>query len=516
MAYSYTKYTEVAAETVTFTVTFDALVASHIKAKINGVENTAFTLNLAMDTLTFTTSTDIPALATVRVYRDTPKLTSERIVDFANGSVLGEVALDTSAIQNLHIAQEAYDSAAEAVTANGSAQALIDAGLITPTDGHWDAQSRKLTNVSDAVYPQDAVTKSQMDQIELDGGGVTSTQRSRIDSSAPLGGSLGAEFRCLLSTVDVGEDTTTSGFQAALTANGWAGVTDKCAHFYVAKGALTDGGIVRVVLSGRLDAETVGTGLNIRVSHDGTVLGHDDPSESYGYNIGNSWNSPSRLLRVEPETRFTMDLELLSLGSNANLPNRSGTLGHNMVARGYLTVEDYSWSSGEIALGDIAHVNARGYWRDTAVYALEDEVHLHGEAYICCFAHTATPTDKPGETDGGYQYWRPKALKYRIHHMVDWDHTIENEVTIELGRAFQDDVDGYAAWDGPTDYTRGAGIRTGSEDYVCHTPAPSGTPVPTDTDAFWHKVTLRDSITIDTIQAFFLGAGLPGLRSLSI
>ena len=81
--------------TTSYSITFPFIDSTHVKAFIDGVESTAFTISSS--TLTFTSA---PAnSAVIRIERQTPT-NSSRLVDFTDGSVLTESDLDKSADQN--------------------------------------------------------------------------------------------------------------------------------------------------------------------------------------------------------------------------------------------------------------------------------------------------------------------------------------------------------------------------------------------------------------------------------
>jgi hypothetical protein len=133
--------------TTGYAIPFEYIASSHVKAFIDNVATTAFTI--AGSTLTFTTA---PAnSAVIRIERQTP--TDARLVDFTDGSVLTEADLDQSADQNFFIAQETSDANQSAMT--------ID------TDDKFDAQSKVIKNVANPVNNNDAVNKTYLENTWL-------------------------------------------------------------------------------------------------------------------------------------------------------------------------------------------------------------------------------------------------------------------------------------------------------------------------------------------------------------
>ncbi|MFL1495522.1 phage tail fiber domain-containing protein [Pseudomonas antarctica] len=72
---------------------------------------------------------------------------TERLVDFADGSILRAYDLNTSQVQSLHIAEEARDLTADTIGVNN--------------DGDLDARGRKIVNVADGVLDGDSVNMGQ-------------------------------------------------------------------------------------------------------------------------------------------------------------------------------------------------------------------------------------------------------------------------------------------------------------------------------------------------------------------
>ena len=72
---------------------------------------------------------------------------SDRLVDFADGSILRAYELNIAQIQTMHIAEEARNLVADTIGVNN--------------DGMLDARARRIVNVADAVEPGDTVTLRQ-------------------------------------------------------------------------------------------------------------------------------------------------------------------------------------------------------------------------------------------------------------------------------------------------------------------------------------------------------------------
>lgn len=73
---------------------------------------------------------------------------TERLVDFADGSILRAYDLNISQVQTLHVAEEARDLTADTIGVNN--------------DGNLDARGRRIVNVADGREPGDAITLGQV------------------------------------------------------------------------------------------------------------------------------------------------------------------------------------------------------------------------------------------------------------------------------------------------------------------------------------------------------------------
>lgn len=140
--------------TDTFAITMNYLEEAHVKASIDGIETTAFSI-VGTDAV----FTSPPALnAVVKIFRETPRTLAGRLVDFSSSSVLSENDLDTSAIQLLYIAQEAYERGGESGLVYLTYSNLLAA---------YDADTNKISQVVDPTSAQDAATKNYVDTTAM-------------------------------------------------------------------------------------------------------------------------------------------------------------------------------------------------------------------------------------------------------------------------------------------------------------------------------------------------------------
>lgn len=108
-----------------FTFTSPYIARDHIHVYIDLVETTAFTF--ASD-FVITLDTPLAVASTVRIRRITPS--EEALVDFVNGSVLGETDLDTATLQVLYVMQETADIQALDSIRSVRAPAIEVAGIL--------------------------------------------------------------------------------------------------------------------------------------------------------------------------------------------------------------------------------------------------------------------------------------------------------------------------------------------------------------------------------------------------
>jgi hypothetical protein len=153
MPLSYNAYTATSGQTV-FAFTFPVLSQDHVKVSVNGADLASNQYTVATSPSSQVTLTSgATAGQIVRVYRQTPGRTTGAavpLVDFVNGSVLSEDDLDKNSKQLLYLVQESDD------TGSGALPKTVD-------ELDWDAQSKKIRNLSTPVTGTDAASKSYVD-----------------------------------------------------------------------------------------------------------------------------------------------------------------------------------------------------------------------------------------------------------------------------------------------------------------------------------------------------------------
>lgn len=138
--------------TVDFGITFEYLARKFVSVTLIGKDRKELVLN---QDFRFTTKTQI---TTTRAWSPSDGYTmieirrytsaTDRLVDFADGSILRAYDLNIAQVQTLHVAEEARDLTADTIGVNN--------------DGDLDARGRRIVNVGDAVSPDDAVNLGQL------------------------------------------------------------------------------------------------------------------------------------------------------------------------------------------------------------------------------------------------------------------------------------------------------------------------------------------------------------------
>lgn len=156
---------------VDFTITFEYLARKFVQVTLIGKDRKELVLNQDYRFTTKTQITTSRAWTAADGYQliEIRRFTSatDRLVDFADGSILRAYDLNISQIQTLHVAEEARDLTADTIGVNN--------------DGHLDARGRRIVNVADGIDPGDAVTIGQMDRWT--GSASSSAARAKVSET---------------------------------------------------------------------------------------------------------------------------------------------------------------------------------------------------------------------------------------------------------------------------------------------------------------------------------------------
>lgn len=138
--------------TVDFNIPFEYLARKFVTITLIGTDRKVLVLNQDYRFSTKTTITLTKAWGpadgydTIEVRRYTSA--TDRLVDFADGSILRAYDLNIAQVQTLHVAEEARDLTADTIGVNN--------------DGNLDARGRRIVNVADAVDDFDAINLHMM------------------------------------------------------------------------------------------------------------------------------------------------------------------------------------------------------------------------------------------------------------------------------------------------------------------------------------------------------------------
>jgi hypothetical protein len=173
MPYSYNQYTG-DGSTQQFSISYPYISRDHIEVYLDGVETEDFTF-LSDTVVNITTAPGSGVV--VRVARNTPK--DDRLVDFVDGSTLLESDLDTAVLQQLYIAQEAFDK--------------VEDSLGQTAAGLFDANNTRIINVATPVDNTDAATKAYADtNLTLTAADVVAAESAKTDAEAARDAALAA------------------------------------------------------------------------------------------------------------------------------------------------------------------------------------------------------------------------------------------------------------------------------------------------------------------------------------
>lgn len=135
-----------------FNIPFEYLARKFVVVTLIGVDRKVLTINTDYRFATRTTISLTKAwgpadgYTTIELRRVTS--TTDRLVDFTDGSILRAYDLNVAQIQTMHVAEEARDLTADTIGVNN--------------DGNLDARGRRIVNLANAVDDRDAVPFGQL------------------------------------------------------------------------------------------------------------------------------------------------------------------------------------------------------------------------------------------------------------------------------------------------------------------------------------------------------------------
>lgn len=191
MPLSFVQYTA-DGTTDTFNIPFPYISTSHLQIKVNGVLDSGVTFPTSSTVKT--SSLPINGVI-VEVRRVTPNTT--RLVDFSDGSLLGESDLDLSALQAFYISQEVTDDLASRLGVDSTNQ--------------YDAGNRIIKNLAPGVLDTDAANVGQIQPFAASAAASAASSATSAVSSAA-------------SAIE-SENSATDAQNAALLAEDWANKT---------------------------------------------------------------------------------------------------------------------------------------------------------------------------------------------------------------------------------------------------------------------------------------------------
>ena len=176
--------------TTSFSIAFDYIDAADIKARINDVATTAFTVSGS--TVTFATAP--PSGQSVKIFRDTDNQTIQ--ADFQSGSALRAVDLNSNFTQLLYVTQESTDVADTATNDAANAVTTAASAVTTANTASTNASSAVTTANTASTNASSAVTTANT--ASTNASAAVTTANTAASNASML---LGIEFMtCMAAT----------------------------------------------------------------------------------------------------------------------------------------------------------------------------------------------------------------------------------------------------------------------------------------------------------------------------
>ena len=185
---------------------FDYLRKSFIKVTIDDVLQD--TSDYTVDNRSILFNTAPAADSIIVIYRETD---TERLVSWADASVLKASDMTISQVQQLHILEEGQD------------WSKLNSIYLDETDKSWEGNNHKIKNVSYPVNDDDVVTKGYMETVQ---GGFVMTNTALKDEAAKQAGIATAKASEASASASAAKTSETNAASSANMAKRWAEASD--------------------------------------------------------------------------------------------------------------------------------------------------------------------------------------------------------------------------------------------------------------------------------------------------
>ena len=194
--------------TTQYTIAFEYIDTADIKATVNNVATTAFTVTGS--TVTFTTAP--PNGQSIKIFRDTDNQTIQ--ADFQSGSALRAVDLNSNFTQLLYVTQESTDVADTATSDATAAVATANAATATANTASTDASNAVSTANTASADATTALNNSR----ESDGSGGFNSAIDKANTALTTANSAAATANTATTTANSAATTANTAATDATTA----------------------------------------------------------------------------------------------------------------------------------------------------------------------------------------------------------------------------------------------------------------------------------------------------------
>ena len=194
-----------------FTIAFNYIDTTDVKASINDVATTAF--SVSGNTVTFNTAP--AASSTVKIFRDTNNETIQ--ASFQSGSALRAVDFNDNFTQILYVSQETTTTADSAVTTANSAVTTANSAVTTANSAVTTANSA-VTTANSAVTTANAATATANTASTNASSAVTTANTASTNASAAVTTANSADTKAD-NAVSTANTASTNASSAVSTAN---------------------------------------------------------------------------------------------------------------------------------------------------------------------------------------------------------------------------------------------------------------------------------------------------------